>query len=43
MPPPGFKPPKPQRFAVKEGQLGSIFGASLAIPFRLGTGIFVLG
>ncbi|KAK3124122.1 hypothetical protein QOZ80_8AG0640710 [Eleusine coracana subsp. coracana] len=42
-PPPGFKAPEPQKFGVKEGQQGSVFGASLGIPFRLGTGVFVLG
>jgi hypothetical protein len=42
-PPPGFKPPEPKKFAVKEGQQGSVLGASLAIPLRLGTGVFVLG
>ncbi|RLN03491.1 uncharacterized protein C2845_PM13G25780 [Panicum miliaceum] len=42
-PPQGFKPPEPKRFAVKEGQQGSVLGASLAIPLRLGTGVFVLG
>uniref|UniRef100_A0A0A9FVL7 GST N-terminal domain-containing protein n=1 Tax=Arundo donax TaxID=35708 RepID=A0A0A9FVL7_ARUDO len=42
-PPPGFKAPEPKKFAVKSGQQGSVFGASLGIPFRLGTGIFVLG
>uniref|UniRef100_A0A453QHX7 Uncharacterized protein n=1 Tax=Aegilops tauschii subsp. strangulata TaxID=200361 RepID=A0A453QHX7_AEGTS len=29
--------------AVKDGQLGSVAGAALALPFRLGTGLFVLG
>jgi hypothetical protein len=38
----GFKAPEPQKFAIKEGWLGSIFIASLRIPFRLDTGIFVL-
>jgi len=42
-PPQGFQPPEPKRFAVKEGQQGSVLGASLAIPLRLGTGVFVLG
>ncbi|KAL5231742.1 hypothetical protein ABZP36_030518 [Zizania latifolia] len=42
-PPPGFKPPVPKRFEVRSGQFSSIAGASLAIPFRLGTGLFVLG
>ncbi|PWZ04459.1 hypothetical protein Zm00014a_028349 [Zea mays] len=42
-PPPGFKAPEPKRFEVKSGQLGSVLGASLAIPLRLGTGVFVLG
>uniref|UniRef100_A0A453QH79 Uncharacterized protein n=1 Tax=Aegilops tauschii subsp. strangulata TaxID=200361 RepID=A0A453QH79_AEGTS len=39
----GFAPPVPKRFAVKDGQLGSVAGAALALPFRLGTGLFVLG
>ncbi|KAJ1269638.1 hypothetical protein BS78_07G227000 [Paspalum vaginatum] len=42
-PPPGFKPPEPKRFEVKSGQQNSVLGASLAIPLRLGTGVFVLG
>ncbi|TKW11715.2 hypothetical protein SEVIR_6G249300v4 [Setaria viridis] len=42
-PPPGFKPPEPKKFAVREGQQGGVLGASLAIPLRLGTGVFVLG
>jgi len=42
-PPQGFEAPEPKRFAVKEGQQGSVLGASLAIPLRLGTGVFVLG
>ncbi|CAO2164880.1 unnamed protein product [Urochloa humidicola] len=42
-PPQGFKVPDPKKFSVKEGQQGSVFGASLAIPLRLGTGVFVLG
>uniref|UniRef100_A0A0D9XAU8 GST N-terminal domain-containing protein n=1 Tax=Leersia perrieri TaxID=77586 RepID=A0A0D9XAU8_9ORYZ len=41
--PPGFTPPEPKRFEVKPGQADNIAGASLAIPFRLGTGVFVLG
>uniref|UniRef100_A0A453QHL5 Uncharacterized protein n=1 Tax=Aegilops tauschii subsp. strangulata TaxID=200361 RepID=A0A453QHL5_AEGTS len=42
-PPAGFAPPVPRRLAIKEGQLGSIAGAALAVPFRLGTGLFVQG
>ena len=42
-PPAGFTPPVPKRFEVKPGQSGSIAGAALALPFRLGTGVFVLG
>lgn len=42
-PPPGFKVPEPKRFEVKPGQQNSVLGASLAIPLRLGTGVFVLG
>ena len=29
--------------AIKDGQLGSVAGAALAVPFRLGTGLFVQG
>ncbi|KAJ4802304.1 Glutathione S-transferase 2 [Rhynchospora pubera] len=42
-PPPGFKPPEPKRFSVRPDRLLDIIGASLALPFRLGTGAFVLG
>ncbi|XP_078447299.1 thioredoxin family protein [Wolffia australiana] len=42
-PPPGFKPPKPKRFAVRGDKVLDVLGASLALPFRLGTGVFVSG
>ncbi|VAI69262.1 unnamed protein product [Triticum turgidum subsp. durum] len=42
-PPDGFTPPVPRRLAIKDGQLGSVAGAALAVPFRLGTGLFVQG
>ncbi|URD71893.1 Glutathione S-transferase, N-terminal domain containing protein [Musa troglodytarum] len=42
-PPPGFKPPEPKRFSVRPDKFLDILGASLALPFRLGTGVFVLG
>ncbi|MQM03045.1 hypothetical protein Taro_035816 [Colocasia esculenta] len=42
-PPPGFNPPQPKRFAVRPDKLLDILGASLALPFRLGTGVFVSG
>ncbi|XP_035822964.1 uncharacterized protein [Zea mays] len=42
-PPPGFKVPEPKRFEIKSGQQSSVLGALLAIPLRLGTGVFVLG
>ncbi|KAI5013544.1 hypothetical protein ZWY2020_037057 [Hordeum vulgare] len=42
-PPTGFTPPVPKRFEVKPGQSNNIAGAALALPFRLGTGVFVLG
>ncbi|XP_037459227.1 uncharacterized protein LOC119330212 [Triticum dicoccoides] len=42
-PPAGFTPPVPKRFEVKPGQSNNIAGAALALPFRLGTGVFVLG
>uniref|UniRef100_A0A0E0LXX7 GST N-terminal domain-containing protein n=1 Tax=Oryza punctata TaxID=4537 RepID=A0A0E0LXX7_ORYPU len=42
-PPPDFKPPEPKTFEVKPGQSDDIATASLAIPFRLGTGVFTLG
>ncbi|XP_055961449.1 uncharacterized protein LOC126677331 isoform X2 [Mercurialis annua] len=41
--PPNFKAPKPQRFAVKPEKIFDILGAALALPFRLGTGVFVSG
>ncbi|XP_020088734.1 uncharacterized protein LOC109710510 isoform X2 [Ananas comosus] len=42
-PPPGFQPPRPKRFSVRPDKLLDILAASLALPFRLGTGAFVLG
>lgn len=42
-PPPGFKAPKPQRFAVRPDKILDVLGASLALPFRLGTGVFTSG
>ncbi|MCH1922714.1 hypothetical protein L9G15_25205, partial [Shewanella sp. A3A] len=42
-PPPDFKPPEPKTFEVKPGQSDDIVTASLASPFRLGTGVFALG
>ncbi|XP_077235758.1 thioredoxin family protein [Tasmannia lanceolata] len=42
-PPPDFKPPQPKRFSVRPDKTFDIFTASLALPFRLGTGVFALG
>lgn len=42
-PPPNFKPPEPKTFGVRPDKTGDIFGASLALFFRLGTGVFVDG
>nr|DAD28840.1 TPA_asm: hypothetical protein HUJ06_030308 [Nelumbo nucifera] len=42
-PPPNFKPPQPKRFAVRPDKIFDILGASLALIFRLGTGVFVSG
>lgn len=41
--PPNFKPPEPKRFAVRPDKTWDIIGASLALIFRLGTGVFVNG
>ncbi|CAK7341821.1 unnamed protein product [Dovyalis caffra] len=41
--PPNFKPPEPKRFAVRPDKTWDIVGASLALIFRLGTGVFVNG
>ncbi|KAJ8899581.1 hypothetical protein K2173_018555 [Erythroxylum novogranatense] len=41
--PTGFKPPEPKRFAVRPDKTWDIVGASLALIFRLGTGVFVSG
>ncbi|GMJ13913.1 hypothetical protein like AT5G03880 [Hibiscus trionum] len=42
-PPPNFKAPEPKRFAVRPDKTWEIAGASLALFFRFGTGIFVSG
>ncbi|PKI49340.1 hypothetical protein CRG98_030268, partial [Punica granatum] len=42
-PPPNFKPPEPKRFGVRSDKLLDVLGASLALIFRLGTGVFVSG
>ncbi|XP_043701805.1 uncharacterized protein LOC122652192 [Telopea speciosissima] len=42
-PPPNFNPPEPKRFAVRPDKILDILGASLALIFRLGTGVFVSG
>ncbi|XP_020598458.1 uncharacterized protein LOC110038039 [Phalaenopsis equestris] len=42
-PPDGFKPPQPKPFSVRPDRFLDILGASLALPFRLGTGAFVQG
>ncbi|XP_020694315.2 uncharacterized protein LOC110108143 [Dendrobium catenatum] len=39
----GFKPPQPKPFSVRSDKFLDILGASLALPFRLGTGAFVQG
>ena len=39
---PSPRSPKPKKFDVKEGQRGGVLGASLVIPLRLGTSVFVL-
>lgn len=41
--PPNFKPPEPKRFNVRPDKVLDIVGASLALLFRLGTGIFASG
>ncbi|CAN8297939.1 unnamed protein product [Cochlearia groenlandica] len=41
--PPGFKPPEPKRFAIKQGKLFDVIGASIGLLFRFGTGVFVSG
>lgn len=43
LPPPNFKSPQPKRFAVRPDRVFDILGASLALIFRLGTGVFVSG
>ncbi|KAL6988424.1 hypothetical protein U1Q18_014174, partial [Sarracenia purpurea var. burkii] len=42
-PPPNFKPPQPKLFSVRPDKVLDILGASLAIIFRIGTGVFVSG
>ncbi|PIA28255.1 hypothetical protein AQUCO_07200125v1 [Aquilegia coerulea] len=42
-PPPNFKPPKPKRFAIRPDKIVDVLSASLALIFRLGTGVFVSG
>lgn len=42
-PPPDFKPPEPKRFGVRPDKTWDVLGASLALFFRLGTGVFVSG
>lgn len=42
-PPPNFKPPEPKTFGVRPDKGGDIFGASLALFFRFGTGVFANG
>ncbi|KAI3434023.1 uncharacterized protein J3R85_007003 [Psidium guajava] len=42
-PPPNFKPPEPKRFGVRPDKFLDVLGASLALIFRLGTGVFVSG
>ncbi|KAJ6924120.1 hypothetical protein NC652_017427 [Populus alba x Populus x berolinensis] len=41
--PPNFEPPEPKRFGVRPDKVWDIVGASLALIFRLGTGVFVNG
>ncbi|RWR83589.1 Glutathione S-transferase [Cinnamomum micranthum f. kanehirae] len=43
IPPPNFKPPEPKQFAIRPDKTFEILSASLALIFRLGTGIFVQG
>ncbi|XWS43413.1 hypothetical protein CRYUN_Cryun16bG0101500 [Craigia yunnanensis] len=42
-PPPNFKPPEPKRFAVRPDKTWDVVGATLALFFRWGTGVFVSG
>lgn len=42
-PPPNFVAPQPKRFSVRPDKILDILGASLALLFRLGTGVFVSG
>ncbi|OMO68358.1 Thioredoxin-like protein [Corchorus olitorius] len=41
--PPNFKAPEPKAFSVRPDQTLDILGASLALFFRVGTGVFVNG
>ncbi|KAM5559457.1 hypothetical protein ABKV19_020888 [Rosa sericea] len=42
-PPPNFKAPEPKRFGVRPDKSLDVLGASLALFFRLGCGVFVSG
>ncbi|KAJ9695094.1 hypothetical protein PVL29_010542 [Vitis rotundifolia] len=42
-PPSNFKPPEPKPFSIRPDKVYDILGASLALIFRLGTGVFVSG
>ncbi|XP_062112759.1 uncharacterized protein LOC133823922 [Humulus lupulus] len=42
-PPPNFKAPEPKRFGVRPDKTWDILGASLALFFRFGTGVFASG
>ncbi|CDP15425.1 unnamed protein product [Coffea canephora] len=42
-PPPNFRPPQPKPFSVRPDKNLDILGGSLALIFRLGTGVFVSG
>ncbi|KAF4402914.1 uncharacterized protein LOC115700574 [Cannabis sativa] len=42
-PPPNFKAPEPKRFGVRPDKALDILGASLALFFRFGTGVFASG
>lgn len=42
-PPPNFKVPEPKRFAIRPDKTWDIVGSTLALFFRLGTGMFVSG
>lgn len=42
-PPPNFKAPKPKRFTPRPDKILDVLGASLALIFRFGAGVFVSG